>query len=494
MKQRYAYYLLGLFFLLLVILKIGIVGSVAYPDYDAYFGIRQVEHIHNTGLPIITDELSYQGRIQANSLFFYAVMAIIAVLIPTIALFKYASIFFGLVALFFIYKGARDLFSSDAIALCITFLAGLSPSLFSAHLNTLVPSSLFFALYAALLYTFIHIDKYVGAFLVLLVIAVLTSPLSLLFVFGFLLYIIITKIESLPVRALEFELCIFGIIFALWYHLVIYKQLILSAGISTISQTVPQAVLLSSFQNFTPALAVVFIGIVPLLLGMYGTYATLFEKRQRKLLFFIGQLLAFGFVLWSGNIPVQDGFMYVTITLLFLSGYALQRANAVFRKTIVPKAQTFVLIVLVLIVAASFLPTLALNREVFVDAPSEDEIYVLEESVYRVPPGSTILGHMQQGHLISAVGKHKNFYDENFLLAPQVQQRYEDARKMFLSRSQTTTLSLAQVYGIDYIYFTPLLNESIPSDAPLFTDSDCFRQLVQEGDVVLYEITCQLEN
>src|SRR3989344_8310215 len=53
-----------------------------FSDDKAYFTLRQIEYIKDTGILISYDELSYGGRKQVESLFFYYLLAFFNLFIP----------------------------------------------------------------------------------------------------------------------------------------------------------------------------------------------------------------------------------------------------------------------------------------------------------------------------------------------------------------------------------------------------------------------------
>jgi hypothetical protein len=491
MNQRTQVIILILFVLLISLFKGFLVADTPYPNYDAYYGVRQVESILD-GSPLTTfDPLSYQGRAQVQSTPFYLLVSLFALLFPIIWLFKYLSILFSALAIVGMFFIGKKIFKNEYVVLLLTLFAGLSPSLFTTYLNTLQPGSLYLLLYIVLIYLFLHLKERSTAFLLVFMLATIISPFSLLFAIGLCIYLAITRIESLSIKKEEFEVALFALVFALWYHLVSYKSLLQLHGSSLLVSSVPATVLQNSFENITPALAIIFIGLVPVILGLYGTYAILFEKRRRSLLFVVGQLLVWSVVLWLGIIPTQAGLVYASVSLILLSGYGLESIFELLKKTIVLRFQPLLLLGIVIVAFFSFLPTLALDDTFFTDAPSREEVQVLEQAA-NLPSRVTIFGDIHHGHLIAAMSGKKNFFDENYFLAPQAQQRYKDGRRIMLSRSQSSSMNILHLYGVEYIYMTPQLQKTYDvSDGDLGLQS-CLEPVLRRGEVVLYKVTCQI--
>ncbi len=489
-------WLLVLVLLFVLLIKIYFVMQTPLPAYDSYYGIRQVEHVHTTGLPFIVDTLSYQGRITYDGILFYTLVAGIAVFIPTIILFKYASIVLSLLVLFLVYKITVRLVKHRWIALLTTILAALSPSLFTAHLNTLLPTSFFAVLYLLLILFFFKSNKkkYISWFVITLVVATLISPLIIVFIVGFAFYFLLLKLESLSIRRREFELLLFSSIFVIWFYILLYKPLFLQYGAKIIWKTMPKELVVQTFQGLTLPLAISLIGVLPLLLGMYAIYFALFVKRSKLQLFLTAMAFSFGVITWFGFLPLTEGLFYTTLTFILLSAPTLVKLNLFADKTILPKARAILLLIFFLLVFLNFSPTIIYKNTLAEQAPTLDEASVFTALSKQLPNDAVVLGSIQEGFLITDLMKRKNFYDENFILAPHAQQRYDDAKKIYLSQSQTTILSTLQEYGITHILITPLTLAAYPDATKTFTDNNCFLPVYQWNNITAYKVTCHLKN
>jgi len=494
-KQLFIW-LLVLLLVSVTLLKLYFVIQAPFPAYTSFYGVRQVEHIQQTGLPFLSDELSYQGRITFEGLFFYFFVAGFSFVVPTLLLFKYASILFSILVLVLVYIITLRLVQRQTIALLITLIASLTPTLFTAYLNTLLPSSLFMILYLLLIFLFFTSNKKhrMSWFVLVLVISTLISSLTLVFIVGFALYFLFLKLESLPVRRREFELLLFSGVFAIWYHLLIYKPLFLQYGAQIIWKTIPRELAVSMFEGLTAPLAISLIGIVPLLLGIHTIYYSLFVKRNRKHFFLIALTFLFGLVTWFGFLPLSEGLFYTTLTLILLSGPSLIRIGAYIEKTIFPKAKYVLVVVLLLVVFINFIPVFVYQPTLLQNSPSQEEVTFFTDLATQLPSDATVLGHISEGHLITSLTQRKNFYDDNFILAPQAQQRYDDAKLIFLSQSQTTILSTLQYYGISHVLMSPLTVSEYPKANTLFADGACFQPVYEQYNRTVYEVTCQLKN
>jgi hypothetical protein len=123
-------------------------------------------------------------------------------------------------------------------------------------------------------------------------------------------------------------------------------------------------------------------------------------------------------------------------------------------------------------------------------SPSKDEIQTLNYIRENTTLDATVLSTIQEGHLLAYQANRKNFFDTNFIFAPQAEQRYADARTMFLSKSQTSVIGQMDYYGLDYIYISSQTQKIYPTTSSTFESGDCFKLLFETDTTKLYEKTC----
>ena len=107
-----------------------------------------------------------------------------------------------------------------------------------------------------------------------------------------------------------------------------------------------------------------------------------------------------------------------------------------------------------------------------------------------LPENAVILGHIEEGQALSYYTERKNYYDTAFILAPNPQQRVDDARQLFLARSSAPIISLTDYYRITHIYVSPLLRETYEQRTFFFEEDECFRLVAQNQNQEVYEVQC----
>ncbi len=96
---------------------------------------------------------------------------------------------------------------------------------------------------------------------------------------------------------------------------------------------------------------------------------------------------------------------------------------------------------------------------------------------------------VEDGHLISALAKKKNVIDEEFSFAPKTQERWDDVKKIFLTKSETALKQLIKAYGINYIYISR--NEiKRYGYQNLFDQSKLFEKIYTTNTTEVYHVEC----
>ena len=82
MKMRYYHWVLIALFFLTLSSRLFFAFQTPDFDYDAYFNLRQVEQIKETGLPSYEDDLSYGGRTHYFPPFFHYLLGFFGLFLP----------------------------------------------------------------------------------------------------------------------------------------------------------------------------------------------------------------------------------------------------------------------------------------------------------------------------------------------------------------------------------------------------------------------------
>ena len=106
-----------------------------------------------------------------------------------------------------------------------------------------------------------------------------------------------------------------------------------------------------------------------------------------------------------------------------------------------------------------------------------------------------IFSHQTNGVLINSIALRKNVLDENFMYAPQLKERLNDANSLFHSRDFEVTKSILQKYNIGYVYITPDMKNGLvwnePEEGLLFVlkfSGDNFREVYSQEGIEVWRV------
>lgn len=449
---------------LFILLLVGVAATQIYlssqaptPSFDSYLEIRQVDSIANTGFPLSYDELSYQGRTYAGGGLFHYLCFVLSLVIPTVLLFKYGGILFLLLLVLFSYLITRHLFPTKGVALLTTTLVASSTVFLTTFANTLSSELVFAVFFLAAMYTFLRFEQEDAKpwwFIALVITSTFISSLSLLFVVIFLLYFALLRLENFSIKKKEFEAFLVCGLFVLWFHLLMYKKVLFSKGAYLLSQSIPVQLVNSYFQSVSFPLALSVVGLLPLLLGLTGLYMGLFGVRHRKLIFLSASILSFGLLVWFALLPFQSGLFFLVLTLSLISGLVFSKARTFFKKTTLSKLKVFLVLLLFLLLVLTWFSAISYAPVILTNTPSSEELKALDFLSQESHPQETILSTVDEGHVVAQKTNRKVLMDTEFMLAPGVQQRYEDVQTLFLSQSELEVKRLLQAYDVSYVYYS----------------------------------------
>lgn len=89
--------------------------------------------------------------------------------------------------------------------------------------------------------------------------------------------------------------------------------------------------------------------------------------------------------------------------------------------------------------------------------PNKDVIDSFEYLSKETKENTVVFSYYTKGYWITALANRKNVMDENFLYAPDVNEKYRDSATLFYSREMNTTLSIIEKYNIKYIWIDAMM-------------------------------------
>ena len=185
MNKRTVIILTGIFLLVLVSRLVFAFQIPHYSGDEAYFNLRQIEHISQNGVPIFDDPLSYGGRQQIFSPVFHYIISFFSLLSNNGLAAKIVPNVLASSLVILAYLISKRLTKNENVSLFTAFISGFVPIFFSQTVNSISTLSLSIPLMFLLIYCFMNINKkkWLYTYLVTLAIFSFSTPISLVFAF-----------------------------------------------------------------------------------------------------------------------------------------------------------------------------------------------------------------------------------------------------------------------------------------------------------------------
>lgn len=488
--SKYTYWLLGIFLLTLTI-RLLISFSIPNFTYDSYFHLRQIEHITETGLPLYNDPLSYGGRQHIFLPVFHYVLAFFNLFLPLeIAAKIIPNILVALLAIL-AYLIAKKITNHEPAALLSAFIAGFLPILFTP--NSLHPLALFFPLVFLNIYAFLHLaeKKFLYLFLASFIVLSFTSSATSLLIIGYIVYGILSFIELKPLPKIEKEYIIFTLFFFVWSQFLFFKNTLLSQGIQFIWRNVPPQILSTYFPAISIPQAIVAVGIIPFVVGIIIAYRSLFQLRDRRLLFLLSLVISTTLLTWLKLIEFRFSLAFFGMILAIFVASFYAQSSGYLEKTTLPflKKNYFLIITLVLLLSTAW-P--AVSQALQQPMPEAEETAAFQWLKENVPGNSTVAALVEEGHLITYYGEQKNIMDGQYALAKDVSSRFADMQLLYTTVFQTQAFEIMDKYGVEYLLLTPHAQQKYGLAGFKYYNQKCF-QRVYGAETRIYHIRCSLQ-
>ncbi|MBI4983102.1 glycosyltransferase family 39 protein [Candidatus Woesearchaeota archaeon] len=490
MEKATRYWLTAIFILTLVT-RLVLAFVIPNFTYESYFNLRQVEHIHDTGLPLYQDELSYNGRESRFLPFFHYLLAGFSFLMPLELVAKIIpNIFISLITIL-VYLISKKITNNDPASLISAFIAGFMPVLYFT--NSFTVETLFLPLTLFAIYCFLNIPerKYLALYLVSFIVLSLTSTSTVLILIGFGIYTLLSYLEQKQIRNEEKELMLFSLFLFVWLQLLFFKKVLINEGIEFIWQNIPPQIIQSYFPEVSILQAVVLVSVVPFLAGLFVVYQSLFKVKSQRLFLLISLVIATTSLAWFSLLRFNFSlsFFGAILAILFASFY-YDLAEYV-SKTKFPWLRRYLLAITLSVLILTIVP-LALSTAWKQDTPTNQEIAAFQWLEKNTPPGARVASTLPEGHLVTYYSKRPNFMDDQFSLIKNVKQRFMDLNTLYTTKFQTQALNILEENKVQYLVLTPSAKEKYGIEKMEYLTQPCFQKIYDLGTRI-YSIKCNLE-
>ncbi|MFH1331829.1 MAG: hypothetical protein ABIH63_00910 [archaeon] len=490
-KYRYEILLFLIFFFALAFRLYFVFQTPYFSDDTAYFTLRQIDHVRETGLPLLHDELSYGGKdtiylplysyiMAAFSFIPYGLKVVPAIFISCLVFIVY------LIAL----KFTNDKFTSLVAALMSSFI----PVVISSTLNNLSIFSLVIPLVALMFYSFVNIRSkpYLYLFIVLSFVVPLLHPVAVFVALSLIIFYVLVLAENIELNRLSKEALVFSVFLTLLIEFLFFKSAFLFLGLRFMWQNTPTDILANYFKDLNLIGVIFELGVIPFVLGILGFTIGFFRDKNIGLFLSLSGAFSALILLSLKLVNFSVGLMFLGVILVIASPIAIFKFFKYLKITKFSRFDTWFKVLLVLIVLGTLVIPSFYDVQVTVNNTlSRDEFLILDSIRSDTEPDATILSLFSEGHYITALGERKNVMDSDFLSAPFVNTRYSDVSEIYTSVSEVKALQLLEKYDVDYIYFSPRAKEFYNVQNLTYTeDGKCFVEYRKAGEVYLYKVRC----
>jgi len=446
-----------------------------FGDDYSYFAMRQVDHIRETGKPLIEDDLSFGGRTFNILPFYFYFLSLFTLFFPKIIIIKIINNVLASSIIFAMYFACEKTIKNRRISLICAVMAALMPIYIKETLHNISLLSVLIPGGILLYYLFLNFEKNVLDYAILLtVILILSSISSFMLILGIIVFIILNFLENKSISKIGLEFSSFFLIFFLWVMFIFLKDAFQLHGLEILNLNSQEINLLSVFTN---------IGLLPILLGSYTSYVYLFKKKSASTLLFISSALASLILLLSGLIREKMGVVFLGMSLVILFGQFFKDFITNLKKTRFSEQKLFTIIIAVIILFQLMPGALTLMRTKSFSEGYIDGFRWLEKNTEE---NSVVLSLPEKGHLITYFGERKNVMDTEYILRNDIKTRRDDIESFFSTRLKIPALRILEKYGVDYI----IVSDDIDY---LVLEDDCFSDKYY-SDIIIYrkEHSCVL--
>jgi len=317
-----------------------------------------------------------------------------------------------------------------------------------------------------------------------------TSPSTIFILIGFLIYLLLSVLESKRINKSEIEIMIFSLFFFLWVQFIVYKEVLLKEGLGFIWQNVPTQIIQQYFPVISVAEALVLISIIPFVAGIFVVYRSLFQLKNQKAFLLISLAISTTILTWLKVIEFGLSLSFFAIILAILFAIFYQDLSRYVQKTKFYNYHKGISLTLAILVIITIIPpalNVALNQEI----PSNEEIDAFKWLKDNAAQDAVVAAELQDGHLITYYSKKKNFIDNQFNLIKDIDKRFKSLNSLFLTKFQTQAISIFDDHKISYLVLTENAKNTYNIKQLDYVDEDCF-DLVYDAQTKIYKVRCEL--
>ncbi len=418
---------------------------------EAYFHLRHINSVVDSKELLFYDQLSYGGRYVLYPPLFHIMLALLS--FGSIFMLKLIPEIFISLTVFVVYLIAKEISGDSKAAMFSALLSSFYPILFRETLNNISIYSFVIPLLLLMLYSLLRLDdkKYLWIFIISSFLLPLMHPSAFIFVAAVFVYFLLLAGGALIPTKLKKEAIVFSVFLIILLEFIIYKRAFLEYGANIIWQNIPSNILSDSFRQLSVLDLLIGVGLLPLILGSIGIYIAIMREKKKAAYMFAALGLCVLALLVLRFLTMSVGLMYLGLVLSIFSAPSFSAIYSYLSNIKFNYAKhIFVFLLLVLFLFSSVSPSFlaAEDSDNFARAKIK-EIKWLSENT---PADSIVLGNIEEGNLIAAIGNRTNVLDTDFLLASDPVGRSRDVDVLYTTVSEAIAMNLIKKYNISVIY------------------------------------------
>ena len=287
------------------------------------------------------------------------------------------------------------------------------------------------------------------------------------------------------------ELILFSVFFYTWMQFIFFKEVLINEGFDFIWQNIPTEIILNYLPRLTILEALVLVGIIPFVTGIYVVYQSLFKSKYRNTLLIISLSVSTTILVWLRVIEFTFSLAFFGVMLAILFSVFFKQILLYLKKTKFSKCQNYLIILtIILIIPSAVIPSIsyALNQ----DTPSDIDIEPFLWIEQNTPKQSGITSTLREGHLVTYYSNRRNFMDDEFSLIEDIEVRFNELNDVYTSSFETQALKIFDKYDQNYIILSDNSKEDYNITAIDYLGANCFEQ-VYNNQATIYKIKCELK-
>jgi len=485
-QKKWAFIGIIIVFFIVLSLRLIISFQATNMNKESYYSLDQAESILESGKSNMVNQLYDNSALPINNY----ILSFFGIFINLEIAAKILINLFISLSIVIIYFIVNEITKDNKIGLFAGIFAAFIPLLFKNYVNTFNAAGLSILAFLFTLLFFIksiNNTKFIRHFIISLIVLIIITPLSAIFITAFVIYFLMLNAEKIKIRPSEIEIFLFSLILGGWIYIILYKDAIISKGLDfllhlPLASTIPQA-------NF---LFLGLIGIIPVLLGIIGIYFNTIKRANRQLIFITSFVVINLFFILLKIIDQEFSLILISFGLIISSGIALKEFKEFLDRS-KSKLKSFyniiIFIIIILFIISSVIPCITNAFVNTYHVPTNDDKIALEKLKNNSNPNSIVMTSVEDNYVVNYFADRKTIlssYDYS------EKQRLDDTNQFFELNINIQALRILTLYNADYVFISETALRGINNKSLQKFEDTCY-ETVYKNKARVYKVLCTLK-